>query len=57
MNDVSEDCIVFIMRVTRIGEPGTTVALTSWFLQEPYDTISQKTTFFIVAAVKASDLS
>jgi hypothetical protein len=60
--------------VTRIGEIGTTLAVTSnrstqhrdnagdfppkrWFLQEPHGITSQKTPFFIVTAVKTSNLT
>jgi hypothetical protein len=83
--DVSEELSASIIRVTRIIELGTTLALTSnrctlrphcksrglrilhhengddvlpkrLFLQEPHGVIiSQKTAFFIVAAVKASN--
>jgi hypothetical protein len=96
--DVSEDLSASFIRVTRIGELGTTLAVTSnrrslrrntkwyfgcqlqlvlflvhrflslwWrrryvlpkrrFLQEPHGVISQKTPFFIVTAVKTSNLT
>jgi hypothetical protein len=92
---VSEECSATIIRVTRIGELGTTLAVTSnrltlrrntflhfvlltlflarrflspwwWrryvppkrrFLQGPHSVTSQKTVFFIVTAVKASNLT
>jgi hypothetical protein len=55
--DVSEELSASIIRVIRIGELGTTLAVTSnrstlrrnticRFLQEPYGVISQKTPFF-----------
>jgi hypothetical protein len=56
---VSEERIACIIRVTRIGELGTALAVTSnritlrinvsilhLFLQEPHGVTSQKTTFF-----------
>jgi hypothetical protein len=56
--DVSEELSAFIIRVTKIGELGTTQAATSnrrklrrnakWFLQEPHGVKTQKTPFFIV---------
>jgi hypothetical protein len=58
---VSEELIASIIRVTRIGELGTTLAVTSnrrdvseelRFLEEPHGVTSQKTPFFIVIAVK-----
>jgi hypothetical protein len=67
--DVSEERSASIIRVTRIGELGTTLALASnrrtlrhvsakrWFLQEPHGAISQKTAFFIATAVKISNLT
>jgi hypothetical protein len=74
--DVSEELSASIIRVKRIDELGTTLAVTSnrdtpqrntnrlcilvcdtlWFIQEPHGVISQKTTFFIVTAVRTSDL-
>jgi hypothetical protein len=51
--DVSEELSASFIRVTRIGELGTTKCR---FLQEPHDVTSQKTPFFIVTAVKTSDL-
>jgi hypothetical protein len=44
--DVSEELSASIIRVTRIGELGTTLAVTSKFLQEPHGVTSQKTPFF-----------
>jgi hypothetical protein len=55
-NDVSVECTAFIIRVTRIGELRTTLAVTRnritlqrnarRFLQESHCVTSQKTTFF-----------
>jgi hypothetical protein len=55
------------IRVTRTGELGTTLAVTSnrrtmrppkrRFLQDPHDVTSQKTPFFIVTVVKTSNLT
>jgi hypothetical protein len=47
--DVSEDLSAPFIRVTRIGELGT--------IQEPHGVTSQKTPFFIVTAVKTSNLT
>jgi hypothetical protein len=58
--DVSEEPGAFFIRVTKIGELGTTQAATSnrrRFLQEPYGVTIQKTPFFIVTAVKTSNLT
>jgi hypothetical protein len=72
--DVSEELSVSFIRVTRIGELGTTLAATSnrhsalrrllvaasdvpSFLQESHDVTSKKTPFFIVTAVKSSNLA
>jgi hypothetical protein len=41
------------IRVTRIGELGTTLAVTT----EPHGITSQKAPFFIVTAVKTSNLT
>jgi hypothetical protein len=80
---VSEDLSASFIRVIRIGELGTTLAITSSvrrllvaadvpsspilvtlmkealsrFLQEPHGITSQKTPFFIVTAVKTSNLT
>jgi hypothetical protein len=61
--DVSEEFSASFIRVTRIGELETTLAVTSnrrtlkyRFLQEPHRVTSQKTPFFIVTAVKTSSL-
>jgi hypothetical protein len=70
--NVSEEPSAFFIRVTRIGELGTTLAATStdschpdeggakflqhWFLQKPHGVTSPKTPFFIVTAVKTSNL-
>jgi hypothetical protein len=69
--DVSEELSASFIRVTRIGDLGTTLAVTSnrrtlrrrrryvppkrQFLQEPHGVTSQKTPFFIVTAVKTSN--
>jgi hypothetical protein len=53
--DVSEE-----PRVSRIGELETTLAATRLqrrFLQEPHGVTSQKTPFFIVTAMKTSNLT
>jgi hypothetical protein len=67
--DVSEKLCAFFIRVTRIGELGTTLAVTynrrrrclvppkRRFFQEPHGVTSQKTPFLIVAAVKTSNLT
>jgi hypothetical protein len=70
--DVSEEPDASIIRVTRIGELGTTLAATinrrtlrrntkvspkRRFLQEPHGVTSQKTPFSIVTAVKTSNLT
>jgi hypothetical protein len=83
ITDVSEESGASFIRVTRIGELGTTHAATSnrrtlrrntWyigvtlmkeapvppkrrFLQEPHGVTSQKTPFFIVTAMKTSNLT
>jgi hypothetical protein len=56
--------VASFIRVTRIGELGTTTlmkeALSSSrrrFLQEPHGITSEKTPFFIVTAVKTSNLT
>jgi hypothetical protein len=64
--DVSEQRIAFIFKVERNRELGTTLAVSSrqqhfppkrLFLQEPHGVTSQKTTFFIVIAMKTSNLT
>jgi hypothetical protein len=63
--DVSEECIASIINLTRIGERGTMLAVTSnktryeeiltpklRFLVEPHCITSKKTAFFIITAVK-----
>jgi hypothetical protein len=57
--DVSEEPSASIIRVTRLSELGTTLAISSnrRFLQEPHGLTSQKTAFFIVTAVKTSNLT
>jgi hypothetical protein len=54
--DVSEEPGASFIRVTKIGELGTTQAATS-NLQEPHGVTTQKTPFFIVTAVKTSNLT
>jgi hypothetical protein len=61
--DVSEKLSPSFIRVRRTDELGTTLAVTSVqvpsnrrFLQEPHGVTSQKTPFFIVTAVKTSNL-
>jgi hypothetical protein len=75
-SDVSEEFSAYIIRVTRIGELGTMLAVTSnrrmilatllmealnspkrRFLQEPYGVTSVNTAFFIVTAVRTSNLT
>jgi hypothetical protein len=48
--DVSEELGASFIRVTKIGALGTT-------LQEPHGVTTQKTPFFIVTAVKISNLT
>jgi hypothetical protein len=61
--DVSEEPSSSFIRVTRIGEQGTTQAATSnrrmlrRFLQELHGVTSQKTPLFIATAVKTSNLA
>jgi hypothetical protein len=56
--DVLEKLGASTIRVIRIGEIGTTLAVTKRrFLQEPHGVTSQKTPFFIVTAVKTSNLT
>jgi hypothetical protein len=62
--DVSEELSASFIRVTRIGRLGT-LAVTSnrrtlskrRLLQEPHSVTSQTTPFFIVTAVKTSNLT
>jgi hypothetical protein len=55
--DVSEEPGASFIRMRRIGELGTTQAATrNRFLQEPHGVTSQKTPFFIVNAVKTSNI-
>jgi hypothetical protein len=61
--DVSEEQGASFIRVTKIGELGTTQAATSNrltlrrnFVQEPHGVTTQKTPFFIGTAVKTSNL-
>jgi hypothetical protein len=62
--DVSEEHIASIISGKRISELGTTLAATNNYfpskgqlLQEPHGVSSQKTTAFIVTAVKTSNLT
>jgi hypothetical protein len=73
--DVSEEFNASFIKMTRIDELGTTLAVTSnrrtlrsviWrryvlpkrgFLQQPHGVTSQMTGFFIVSAVKTSNLT
>jgi hypothetical protein len=59
--DVSEELSTSFIRVTRIGELGTTLAVTSnrrkMRRNEPHGVTSQKAPFFIVTAVKTSNLT
>jgi hypothetical protein len=50
--DVSEEPGASFIRVTKIGELGTTQAV-----QEPHGVTTQKTPFFILTAVKTSNLT
>jgi hypothetical protein len=68
---LSEELSASFIRVTRIGELGTTLAVTNnrrvmkgalsssdrRFLQQPHGVTSQKTPFFIVTAVKTLNLT
>jgi hypothetical protein len=60
--DVSEELNASFIRVTRVGEIGTTLAVTSNRRtlrrnQESHGVTSQKTQVFIVTAVKTSNLT
>jgi hypothetical protein len=60
--EVSEELSASFIRVTRLGELGTTLAVTSNRRTlrrntKPHAVTSQKTHFFIVTAVKISDLT
>jgi hypothetical protein len=55
--DVSEEPGASFIRVTRIDELETAVPPKHRFLQEPHGITSQKTPFFIVTAVKTSNLT
>jgi hypothetical protein len=57
---VKEELSTSSIRVTRIGELGTTLAVTSnrrRLRSVPHGVTSQKTPFFIVTAVKTSNLT
>jgi hypothetical protein len=54
--DASEELSAYFIRVTRIGELETTLAVTSNRRTQRRNT-SQKTPFFIVTAVKTSNLT
>jgi hypothetical protein len=53
--DVSEECSASIIRMTRISELGITLAVSSKRCK-PDGVTSQKMAFFIVTAVKTSNL-
>jgi hypothetical protein len=58
--DVSEELSASIIRVTRLGELGTTLAVTPpkrRFLQKSHGVTLQETASFIVIAVKTSNLT
>jgi hypothetical protein len=58
--DVSEEHVSSVIRVTRIGELGITLAVTSnrcTLRRKPHSIIFQKTAFFIVIAVNPSNLT
>jgi hypothetical protein len=67
--DISDELNASFIRVTRIGELGTTLAVTgnrrtprrNWYFVGSYKShtalTSQKTPFFIVTAVKTSNLT
>jgi hypothetical protein len=62
-----EERVASIIRVTRVGDVGTTIPVSLMmeatrtskrrFLQEPHDAASQKTAFFRVTAVRTSNLT
>jgi hypothetical protein len=54
--DISEELSSSFIRVTRIGELETTLAVTS-NRRTSHDVTSQKTTFFVFIAVKTSSLT
>jgi hypothetical protein len=64
--DVSDELSASFIRVRRIGELGTTLAVANnrstlkrntVFLQEPHCVTPQKTAFFLFTAVKTSDIT
>jgi hypothetical protein len=61
--DISEERITSIFRENRTIKLGAALTVTSnvplkhWFLQEPHSVTSQKKAFFIVTAMKASNLT
>jgi hypothetical protein len=60
--DVTEELIASFIRVTRIGELGTTLAVTSnrrtlGINTKPHGVTSQRTPSFIVTAVETSNLT
>jgi hypothetical protein len=57
ITDVSEKPGASFIRVTKIGELGTTQAATSNRRTLPHGVTTQKTPFFIVTAVKTSNLT
>jgi hypothetical protein len=65
-NDVSEERVAFVIWLTRLGERGTTLAVTSnrrkvgrkrLFLQEPHGVTSKNKVFLIVMAAKTSNIT
>jgi hypothetical protein len=55
--DISEELSASFIRLTRIGELGTTLAVTSNRSMPRRNISSQKTPFFIVTAMKTSNLT
>jgi hypothetical protein len=55
--EVSEERTTSIIMVTRIGDLGTLAMFSNRNTQEPHGVTSQKTAFFIVTAVKNSNLT
>jgi hypothetical protein len=51
-SDVSEERILSVIKVTRIAELGTTLAVTSNRSTLPHGFTPQKTAFFIVTAME-----
>jgi hypothetical protein len=55
--DVSEERSASFIRVSRIGELGTTLAVTNNPGTLPHSVTAQKTPFFLVTSVKTSNLT